>query len=108
MAENELPEVSGSELRDQVAALQRLVFSLLLALIVVSGTLTVYLYRQASLTHKDIDSIRPQAEQIITAFNANRAAMQNFIKELNAYGQTHPDIEMILQKNGFASGVARK
>jgi hypothetical protein len=85
----------------EISALKTQMFTLLLALIVVSGTLTVYLYRQASLTGKDIDAIKPQAQQLIGAFNQNQALMENFVKQLVAYGQTHPDFRPVLAKYGF-------
>ena len=108
MEPNESPDFSGSDLKDQIAALQRQVFSLLLALIVVSGTVTVYLYRQASITRKDMEVFRPQAEQFINNFNQNRGLMQNFVNQLNAYGQTHPEVEQILIRNGFAAAPMHK
>jgi len=86
--------------------LKRQVFTLLLALIVVSGTVTVYLYRQASITGKDIDAIRPQAQQIIGAFNQNQSLMVNFVNQLVAYGQTHPDFRPVLMKYGITPPAA--
>jgi hypothetical protein len=108
MEPNESPDFSDSDLKDQVAALQRQVFSLLLALIVVSGTVTVYLYRQASTTRKEMEAIRPQAEQIINTFNLNRSTMANFLAQLNAYGQTHPEVAQLMIRNGFPPTPARK
>jgi len=90
-----------TDTNSEIAGLKRQVFSLLLALIVVSGTLTVYLYRQASVAGKDIDAIRPQAQQIIGAFNQNQALMINFVNQLVAYGQTHPDFRPVLLKYGI-------
>ena len=90
----------------EIAALKRQVFTLLVALIVVSGTVTVYLYRQASITGKDIDAIRPQAQQIIGAFNQNQALMINFVNQLVAYGQTHPDFRPVLLKYGINLNAA--
>ena len=85
----------------ELAALKRQVFSLLTALIVVSGTVTVYLYRQASLMGKDLEAIRPQATQMITVFNKNQALMSNFVNQLVDYGKTHPDFRPILMKYGI-------
>ena len=85
----------------EIAALKRQVFSLLTALIVVSGTLTVYLYRQASLMGKDLEAIRPQATQMIGVFNKNQALMSNFVNLLVDYGKTHPDFRPILLKYGI-------
>jgi len=92
----------NDETNPEITALQRQVFALLLALIVVSGTLTVYLYRQASISGKDIDAIRPQAQQIIGAFNQNQALMNSFVKDLAAYGQKNPDFRPVLAKYGIA------
>ena len=92
---------NSNELSDQVAALRRQTFVLLLALIIVSGTLTVFLYRQASLTRRDIAAIKPQATQIIQAFSQNGPNIQNFVKQLAAFGATHPDFRPVLQKYGI-------
>jgi hypothetical protein len=86
----------------EIAALRRQVFTLLVALIVVSGTLTVYLYRQASISKKDLDVIRPQAQQIINVFNQNQTLMNNFVTQLVAYGEKHPDFVPVLRKYGIA------
>jgi len=101
MNESETNLSAQAELMDQVVALRHQVFTLLLALVVVSGTLTVYLYRQASLTGKDIAAIRPQASQIIEAFKRDQQGMEGFVKQLTAYGVTHPDFQPILKKYGI-------
>ena len=80
------------------AALRSQVFTLLVALIVVSGTLTVYLYRQSSLASKDL----AQAEQLAQNFAKNEAGVNNFVNQLVAYGQQHPDFVPVLKKYGIA------
>jgi hypothetical protein len=101
---NESP--TSAELLDQITALRRQTFTLLLALIIVSGTLTVFLYRQASLTRRDIAAIKPQATQIIQAFAQNGPNIQNFVKQLAAFGVTHPDFRPVLQKYGITPANA--
>jgi hypothetical protein len=101
MNESETNSRAQTELMDQIVALRHQVFTLLLALVVVSGTLTVVLYRQAKLTGRDIDAIKPQATKIIQAFAQRRAGMENFVKQLTAYGSTHPDFQPILLKYGI-------
>ena len=86
---------------DQIAALRHQVFTLLLALVVVSGTLTVYLYRQARVIGKDLEAIKPQATKIIQGFKQNHEGMENFVKQLSVYGSTHPDFQPILRKYGI-------
>jgi hypothetical protein len=90
------------DLNSEVSALRQQVYVLLIALIVVSGTLTVFLYRQASLSRKDIEAIKPQAEQIVNSFNQNQPLIANFVNQLVAYGQTHPDFVPVLAKYGIA------
>ena len=92
----------NSDLNSEISALRQQVYVLLIALIVVSGTLSVFLYRQASISRKDIDALRPQAEQLINSFNQNQAAIGNFVTQLVAYGQTHPDFVPVLAKYGIA------
>jgi len=102
MNESETNSPAQTELMDQIVALRHQVFTLLLALVVVSGTLTVYLYRQASVTGKDVAAIKPQATKIIQAFSQSRVGMENFVKQLTVYGSTHPDFQPILRKYGIA------
>ena len=106
MNESEINLPVQTELMDQIVALRHQVFTLLLALVVVSGTLTVVLYRQARLTGKDIEGIKPQATQIIAAFKRDLPLMENFVKQLTAYGVTHPDFQPILKKYGIVPSAA--
>lgn len=106
MNDPETPTHSHAELSDQIAALRRQTFTLLLALIVVSGTLTVFLYRQSSLARQDLTAIRPQATQLVQAINQNRAGIQTFVQQLAAYGQAHPDFQPILKKYGITPQMA--
>ena len=106
MNESETNLSVQTELMDQIVNLRHQVFTLLLALVVVSGTLTVVLYRQARLTGKDIEAIKPQATKIIQAFAQRRAGMENFVKQLTAYGSTHPDFQPILRKYGIVEQPA--
>jgi len=106
MNESETNSPAQTELMDQIVALRHQVFTLLLALVVVSGTLTVYLYRQSSTAGKDITSIKPQATRIISEFSQNRVGMENFVKQLTAYGNLHPDFQPILRKYGIVAQPA--
>jgi hypothetical protein len=106
MNESETNSPAQTELMDQIVALRHQIFTLLLALVVVSGTLTVYLYRQSSTAGKDITSIKPQATRIISEFSQNRVGMENFVKQLTAYGNLHPDFQPILRKYGIVAQPA--
>jgi type II secretory pathway component PulF len=82
----------------EIASLKGQLFTLLVALIVVSGTLTAYLYRQVSLAGKDI----AQGEQLGHQLNQNQAVINGFINKLVVYGERHPDFVPVLKKYGIA------
>jgi hypothetical protein len=99
MSESEMSPLAPAELSDQIAALRQQVFTLLLALLIISGTLAAYLYYQSRVLNKDINNLKPQATQVIQAFNQDRPQLQNFVNQLIAYGQSHPDFQrQILDK----------
>jgi len=87
----------NNDLSAEIAALKNQVFTLLVALIVVSGTLTVVLYRQASVTGKDV----AQAEQIQKQLLTNQTNIEVFVSRLVDYGKKHPDFAQVLNKYGI-------
>ena len=96
------PEInSPSDLAGQVTALKRQVFTLLLALIVVSGTLVAYLGYESHHIGKDIGAINGQ---IIQPYKQKLPAIESFLSQVVAYGQAHPEFRPVLMKNGV--GVA--
>jgi hypothetical protein len=99
MSETEMSSPAPDELSDQIAALRRQVFTLLLALVVVSGTLAVYLSYQSRVLGKDIANVKPQAVQIIQGFDKSRPKLEDFVNQLIAYGQKHPEFQQqVLEK----------
>ena len=96
---NPAPTESGvSELRAQYEQLQQLVLSLLLILIVVSGTLSVFLLRQWRFVKAELGSMQPAAVQMMTEHTNSLAFTQDFLKKLAEYGRTHPDFAPITAK----------
>jgi hypothetical protein len=104
MNESEIGSPAPVELTDQIAALRRQITTLLLALIVVSGTLTVYLWYQSRITGKEVSAIRPRVSQMISVFNQSSLVVEKLV----VYGQAHPDFQPILKKYGIplANSVA--
>jgi protein-disulfide isomerase len=94
------PDSNGNN--PEIAALRNQCFTLLMALIVVSGTLTVFLYRQASITGSDLT----QAKQLNVMVTQNEASIGSFVQQLVAYGQTHPDFVPVLKKYGLTGSPA--
>jgi hypothetical protein len=95
MNDPELNLNSPSDLAGQVAALQRQVFTLLLALIVVSGTLVAYLGYESHHLGKDITVINTQ---VVQPYKQKLPAIEGFVSQLVAYGKAHPDFSPILVK----------
>ena len=84
---------------EEINALKNQVFSLLIALIVISGTLTVTLFRQTSMASKEI----AQGEQMEHNLQLVQANMNNFVNKLVAYGEKHPEFtSAVLKKYGIA------
>ena len=59
-----LVQSAGNDLQAQYEALRHLVVSILILVVVISGTLNIYFLRQWRSTSKDLASIRPQAAQM--------------------------------------------
>jgi hypothetical protein len=78
----------------EIAALKNQMFTLLLALVVISGTFTVYLYREASNANKDVQQLNAVVPQ-------QEIAINNFLGSLVAYGNKHPDFLPVLKKYGI-------
>ena len=93
----------ADDLKQQCAALQRQVSTLLLALFIVSGTLSVFLWRQSRYARADLEAVKQPAAQIIQAFNKqDKSNMDNFVARLADYGRTHPDFVPTLNKYKIA------
>ncbi len=82
----------------EVSALRNQIFIQLIALVIIAGTLTVYLYRQASLTRKQIT----QVEQSLNTYKQMQPAIETFVNGLVAFGEKHPDFtQQVLKKYGI-------
>jgi len=102
---NEISSPAGAS--GQIAALQRQVFTLMLILVVVSGTLVAYIYYQSRQLGRTIEATRPQAAQIAKVYNQEFPVVQSFLKQLAAYGQAHPDFQQtVLKKYGITAQTA--
>jgi hypothetical protein len=103
MAMNESPmnAPAPDDLLHEVASLRCQLNILLLALIVVSGTLATYLFYQSHAFDRDLAVLEPQARVVVQNYDRNLPVIQKFIQDLVAYGQKHPDFQPILKRNGI-------
>lgn len=91
------PATNG--LQAQVEGLRHLIVSILILVVVVSGTFTVYLLRQWRAVGKELTAYRPQAAQMIADYQkVSVPVMTEFLKKITDFGRTHPDFMPILAK----------
>ena len=101
------PQPDLNELKEQLVSLKQLVHSLLVVLIIISGTLNIYLLRQYKFNKSDLAAVRPQATQIAAEYDKNKAAMADFINKLTDYGKAHTDFEPIMLKYGLGKTAGK-
>jgi len=87
-----------SGLEAQITALQRQVFSMLLVLVVLTGTIVCYLFYQSRIASHDLSEFRPQAVRIIQTYRRNAQDFAGFYSQLNKYALTHPEFQPVLRK----------
>lgn len=99
---NPAAQTSSSELQEQCYALRHLVVSLLVLMIVVSGTLNIFFLRQWRDAHREVLAVRPQAQQMMATYQKSEAPMmQSIVNKFTEYGRTHVDYMPILNKYGI-------
>lgn len=99
---------SDSDVAAQLKTAQRQVSNLLVMLLVVSGTFSIYLFQEVRYDRANLAVLAPQAQQqaqaneLIATYNQKSVpAMQNFFTQLGEYSKTHPDVLPILAKYGL-------
>jgi hypothetical protein len=99
-----MPEPAGrtdlQELEDQCRSLQSLVFGLLVLMLIISGTMCIYLRRQVKNTSADLEGFRAQATNVIAAAQKSGPAVDDFIRKLSDFGKTHSDFGAVLARYG--------
>lgn len=82
----------------EISTLRSQLFIQLIALIMIAGTLTVYLYRHYAIDRHQV----AQAEQVINIYTLSESNMVNFVNELAVYGEKNPDFaQQVLKKYGI-------
>lgn len=82
----------------EISGLRSQLFIQLVALVLIAGTLMVYLYRQASIEGKQL----AQDQLILNNYKQLEPKINVFVGQLVAYGQRHPDFaQTVLKKYGI-------
>jgi len=93
---------NSSDMQAQYDELRHLIMSVLILVIVISGTFNIYLLRQWRSTSRDLAVIRPQATQMIADYQKVTGPLINdFVKKITEYGRSHPDFAPVLAKYGI-------
>jgi hypothetical protein len=109
MEANPAPTPAPTDLRDlqaQFNQLQQLITSLLLILIVISGTLTIFLLRQWRFSKAEVDSLTPAVIQLNAEHMNNYGYTQELARKLAEYGKSHPDFAQIVSNYNLNSFLA--
>jgi hypothetical protein len=92
-------ETRIAELQNECAILRKLLVALVLFLLILSGSVNLYLLRQMISARKDLAELRPRVEQRMADYRQNEEpAIQAFIASLRSFAAAHPDFAPILAK----------
>src|SRR5437016_5538937 len=86
---------SQMDLQAQYNRLQQLVSSLLLVMIVISGTLSIFLWRQYRFVKAELNALAPQAAQLSIEQTNYTAVALDLGRKLAEYGRIHQDFAPI-------------
>src|SRR5579862_2270929 len=101
--ENKMPFEEGTgDHGAEHESLAQFVFSVLVLVIVVSGTLNILLLRLWKNSREDVRNYRPQFQAIVQTYqNTEKATVDRAQKALCDFGANNPDFVPILTKYGF-------
>jgi hypothetical protein len=91
------PDVN--DLQAQCQWLRRQIQTILILLILVSATFTLFLWRQVRYAGMDLTQIRPVIEEYNKTLGPQ---MDDFARKLAEYGRQHPDFNAIYTKYGLS------
>ena len=105
--EDNLPTQSQPQpLPPQDDSLRHLVVSILVLVIVISGTLNVFFLRQAGAARQELDAIRPQVNAMMAQYQKTVGpAMEDFVGKLKGFARSNSDFAPILNRHFSAPGT---
>jgi hypothetical protein len=105
--ENQIPATHDvTQTPDQFESLRQLVNWILVLLVIVSGTLTVFLLHQYRFVHQEVLVIRPQYAEAKARYHQVQPKMDDFIRRMSEFARTHPDFAAVLSKYRPTTGIA--
>ena len=96
------PPPDASPLQAQLEDLRHLLISVLILLVVVSGTFSVFLLRHWTQTRRDLAAYRIEESPLIEAYNKQAGPqMDAFIEKLKEYSRTNQNVAQMLARYGI-------
>jgi len=95
-------QTEPAELQTQFDSLRHFVLSVLILVIVMSGTLNIYLLYQYKSAGKELVTFGQQFQVFRNSYyKGDGPAIERFVRECMDYGKTHPDFGPVLDKYGL-------
>jgi len=92
------PESNASGSRNEYEGVQKQLNILLLAVVILSGTFSVFLWRQTRYLRRDLEGLKPVAGPIIQRYNQEKPTVDAFVQKVAEYARSHPDFAQIAKK----------
>lgn len=99
---NPPPQSELAEVKAECESLRHALVSVLILVLVVSGTLNLFFLRQYRNAKSQLKIEGPQVGQLVAEYNRNEGpVLGELVKRLSDFGKTHPDIEPLLARYGI-------
>ncbi len=102
---NSVPRSEIAELKTACDSLHSTLVGLLLVLILVSGTICVFLLRQATYAKMDLNMVYPGYTNAMAQYERTRPIIDETVKKLQDFGRTNADFVPILAKYNLLPGA---
>jgi hypothetical protein len=79
-------------------SLQGQINFLLIMMVILTATVSIFMLRQVLYMKRDLAALRPTAAQVIQNYRQEAPMLDAFVAKLAEYGRTHPDFAPVAQK----------
>lgn len=96
------PAPELTELRGRCESLERLVMALLVLLLVVTGTMWMFLRRQVKIAGADLAMYQAQTTNMVAQYKKSEPMADDLFRKFQEFGRTNPDFVPYLAKYGIS------
>lgn len=99
-------ELSLAALTQAYRTLRAQVLAVVLTVVILCGSLNIYLLRQVSLVRRDLEANRPVVEKIVAEYvRSGEPTIKDFLNKLEVFSKAHPDFRPILARYVNSAGA---